>query len=60
MTTDPRFVRECGRKKKYPTEAIAEKVRQDCEVLRGVALRIYQCSWCQLWHLSSSPRAQDS
>lgn len=51
----PRFVRECGRKTRYLSAVVAERVREECEEKRNVKLRTYQCSWCQRWHLTSTP-----
>ncbi len=47
------FISECGRKKHYSSFELADKVRKKCEELRGGKLRIYNCRYCQNFHLTS-------
>lgn len=46
------FIGECGRKKSYATYKFAEQVRARCEALRGDKLRVYNCRYCQRFHLT--------
>jgi hypothetical protein len=46
------FIGECGRKKAYATYKFAELVRAKCELERGAKLRVYNCRYCQKFHLT--------
>jgi hypothetical protein len=46
------FLGECGRKKAYSTYNFAEKIRLRCEAERGTKLRVYNCRYCQRFHLT--------
>ena len=45
--------RECSRKKRYPTEEDARATAGHQARASGKELRVYECSWCRGWHLSS-------
>lgn len=46
------FIGECGKKKAYSTLKFAEQIRAKCEQARGTKLRVYNCRYCQRYHLT--------
>lgn len=47
-----RVARQCIKKSRYPTEAIAKKYADKCWRERGVVLRVYSCGQCGGFHLT--------
>ena len=45
--------RECERKRRYPTEEEARATADHQARASGRELKVYECSWCRGWHLSS-------
>lgn len=43
----------CLRKKRYPTQKIAEQIARRVEQERGTRLRVYECNTCFGFHLTS-------
>jgi hypothetical protein len=48
---------ECGRKKRYPSEAEARATADHQARASGRELSVYECPWCRGWHLSSQRAA---
>lgn len=47
-----------GRKRPYPSMAIAKQIASQSGTERGLALRVYKCKYCRYWHLTSQePRS---
>jgi hypothetical protein len=44
---------ECGKKKRYATEDEARATADHQARASGRELKVYECSWCRGWHLSS-------
>ena len=44
---------ECGRKKRYESEAEARATADHQARASGRELNVYRCPWCHGWHLSS-------
>ena len=44
---------ECGKKKRYDTEGEARATADHQARASGKELKVYECSWCRGWHLSS-------
>ena len=44
---------ECGRKKRYASEAEARATADHQARTTGRELNVYECLWCRGWHLSS-------
>jgi hypothetical protein len=44
---------ECGKKKRYETEAEALATAHRQARATGRELNVYECPWCRGWHLSS-------
>ena len=50
--------RSCGKKRRYETEEEATRYAYKCMSHPGVPLlRVYRCSLCGGWHLTSAPNA---
>lgn len=49
--------RMCFSKKRYSTEAYANRVAREAKAVRGVDLRVYKCPHCLWWHLTKKPLA---
>jgi hypothetical protein len=44
---------ECGKKKRYVSEAEARATAAHQARTSGRELNVYECVWCRGWHLSS-------
>jgi hypothetical protein len=44
---------ECGKKKRYESEAEARAIANHQARTTGRELNVYECVWCRGWHLSS-------
>ena len=44
---------ECGKKKRYASEAEARTTADHQARTTGKELNVYECPWCHGWHLSS-------
>jgi hypothetical protein len=44
---------ECGKKKRYETYDDARATADHQARTTGRELKVYECSWCRGWHLSS-------
>ena len=44
---------ECARKKRYATQGEARATADHQARTSGRELRVYECTWCRGWHLSS-------
>ena len=44
---------ECGKKKRYESESEARATADHQARVTGKELKVYECSWCRGWHLSS-------
>ena len=44
---------ECGKKKRYASEAEARATADHQARTTGRELNVYECVWCRGWHLSS-------
>lgn len=47
---------ECNGKNSYRSEHEARKVRRIVGKTRNTKLRVYQCTSCHNWHLTSAPK----
>ncbi len=45
----------CSQKLAFDTQPKAQAEATKIEWQRGIKLKVYQCSYCSLWHLSTSP-----
>lgn len=51
----------CASKKFYSTEKMAKKVARECERKRPeTPIRVYQCTFCGMFHLTSTPKFERS
>lgn len=48
-----KWVSDCLKKNKYPSMGYAKRVRSEAKKKRDVDLRIYYCSHCNGYHLTS-------
>ncbi len=47
----------CGKKKRYASQHEARQIANNCEHARpGTKLRVYFCSVCEGWHITSKPK----
>ena len=44
---------QCGKKKRYVSEADARMTADHQARATGRELSVYECPWCRGWHLSS-------
>lgn len=48
----PLFYKMCIKKKRYASEAQANKVAERIKIDRNIELRAYPCPYCGKWHLT--------
>lgn len=48
-----RWAKDCLRKSRYRSEDQAKKIARDCKEKRKVELRVYYCTRCLGFHLTS-------
>ena len=47
----------CGKKTRYASQHEARQIANNCERARpGTKLRVYWCSVCEGWHMTSKPK----
>jgi hypothetical protein len=49
--------RQCGRKVRYSSQAVAANAGQALEWADGTRMCTYQCPWCRYWHLATDRRS---